>query len=76
MACPDVHPPAQRAPNPTIIPAMSNTANPELWTEEAVINNPEWENVRSLAKNTLDLLGWEGEPLTWEQYSARTHNRG
>lgn len=48
--------------------AMSGQANAALWTEEAVIGHPAWDNVRGLATSALALLGWAGEPLSWEQY--------
>ena len=45
---------------------MSGMVNAHLWTEDAVINHPAWEKVRILSRNALEIIGWEGEPLSWQ----------
>jgi hypothetical protein len=37
---------------------MSGRANAELWTDEAVLNNPAWAEVRSSARDAARLLEW------------------
>lgn len=51
--------------------AMSGESNSGLWTEDAVLRHPAWEKVRALAQKALETLGWEGAPLTWEEYRAK-----
>lgn len=37
---------------------MSGRINAHLWTEDAVRNSPEWQQVRDLAREALALLEW------------------
>src|SRR5262245_23627157 len=37
---------------------MSDAKNSELWQIEALINRPEWQQVRQLAVEALQSLGW------------------
>lgn len=38
--------------------AMTSEANPELWTEQAVVEHPRWLEVRSFAAAVSSLFGW------------------
>jgi hypothetical protein len=43
--------------------AMSGEENKELWTEEALLQNPRWENIRELSKKVLKEFNWkDGKP--------------
>jgi hypothetical protein len=37
---------------------MSGSERTELWTEDAVSNHPQWQEVRALAREALEELGW------------------
>jgi hypothetical protein len=43
-----------------VLEQMSNEANSHLWTEEALAKSAEWEQVREIAKATLESFGWNG----------------
>jgi len=38
---------------------MSGRANATLWTEEAVIDAPEWAEVRTLARDVMRAFSWD-----------------
>jgi hypothetical protein len=40
---------------------MSGKENSELWTEDALRENPWWEHIRDLARKTLSAFGWANE---------------
>jgi len=42
----------------TLLREMSSAERSELWTEEAVHNHPKWREVRNLAREALQKLGW------------------
>lgn len=44
--------------------------HPELWTLDALRMKREWEDIRSIARELLTLLGerWEQPTLDWMQY--------
>ena len=48
---------------------MSGPANAPLWTEDAVLNSPEWDQIRNAAKRCLSLLSdkrsWFMEKCRW-----------
>lgn len=37
---------------------MSGSDNAELWTDDALRNRTEWEDIRQQARILLDLFGW------------------
>ncbi|MDQ4144383.1 MAG: hypothetical protein M3198_11685 [Actinomycetota bacterium] len=41
-----------------MLEAMSGAENAELWTEEAVVSHPRWQEVRKAARVALNRLGW------------------
>jgi hypothetical protein len=48
----------------------------EHWTDEAVHSSPEWECLRSLATNALQLFGWAAEmPPSYEHEYVPTDQR-
>ena len=54
--------PAQRDPIDAIdhhLARMSGTHNAALWTDEALHEAPEWNEVRQLARHALAAFGWE-----------------
>jgi hypothetical protein len=45
-----------------LLSAMSGPANKELWTEQAVRQDPNWNRVRDLSKIALRAFGWPIQP--------------
>jgi len=43
------------------------SGNTSLWTDSAILNDPNWEQVRLLAKQTLVTLGWPMSPPPLER---------
>lgn len=41
-----------------VLVEMSGSGRAALWTDEAVCEHPKWMEVRELARQALDLLGW------------------
>ena len=41
--------------------AMSSPNDQALWTEEAVVHAPEWEQIRFLARQVVAAFGWEAQ---------------
>ena len=42
-----------------LLSAMSSEDQSDLWTDEAVRLHPRWQEVRSLARAAVRVLGWE-----------------
>lgn len=42
-----------------LLDQMSGASNARLWTEEAVISDDRWEQVRAAAKHAVDSMGWD-----------------
>ena len=45
----------------SLFETMSKRESTELWTEEAVLRDPMWEQVRQLAVRALECFGWQEE---------------
>ncbi|AKT38326.1 hypothetical protein [Chondromyces crocatus] len=42
--------------------AMSGLQNEKFWTDESMVNDPEWRLVRELALRVVAVMGWSSEP--------------
>ena len=42
--------------------AMSGPAHAELWTDEALHADPRWGEVRALAEQLIQAMGWPADP--------------
>jgi hypothetical protein len=42
-----------------LLDQMSGASNARLWTEEAVVSDNRWEQVRSAARRAVESMGWD-----------------
>lgn len=42
-----------------LLSAMSGHSHEDLWTDEAVRSHPRWQEVRSEARQAVEVLGWQ-----------------
>ncbi len=41
---------------------MSGPQHEELWTDDALRQEPDWEEIRVLARRVIDVMGWSDTP--------------